>query len=79
MVAMQQTDEQTQRLNIAVDKARRAHEIAKAQLRSGTVNILTVLNTETVLYSTQDAMIQAKFSHIQALVNLFGALGGGWQ
>ncbi len=79
MVAMQQTDEQAQRLSVAVDKARRAHEIAKAQMRSGTVNVLTVLNTETALYSAQDAMIQAKFSHMQALVNLFGALGGGWQ
>jgi len=79
MVDMQQTDEQAQRLAVAVDKARRAHEIAKAQLHSGTVSILTVLNTEAALYSTQDALIQARFSHTQALVNLFGALGGGWQ
>jgi multidrug efflux system outer membrane protein len=70
---------QVQRLEISVNKARRAHQIAQAQLRSGTVSVLTVLNTETALFSAQDALIQAKFSQMQALVGLFGALGGGWQ
>jgi len=79
LVAVQQSTEQVQRLQIAVEKARRAQQIAQAQLHSGTVSILTVLNTETALFSAQDALIQAKFSHMQALVGLFGALGGGWQ
>lgn len=79
LVAVRQSTDQVERLGIAVDKARRAHQIAQAQLRSGTVNILTVLNTENALFSAQDALIQAKFSHMQAFVSLFGALGGGWQ
>lgn len=79
LVAVQQTAEQVRRQETSVASARRAHDIAQAQLRSGTVNILTVLNTETALYSTQDALVQAKFFQLQALVSLFGALGGGWQ
>jgi multidrug efflux system outer membrane protein len=43
------------------------------------INILTVLNTETVLFTAEDALVQVKFSHMQALIGLFGALGGGWQ
>jgi outer membrane protein, multidrug efflux system len=79
LVAVQQTVEQVRRQETAAAKARRAHDIAQAQLHSGTVSILTVLNTETALYSAQDALVQARFSHLQALVGLFGALGGGWQ
>ncbi len=79
LVALEQTAEQERRQASAVSRARRAHEIAQAQLRSGTVTILTVLNTETALFSTQDGLVQARFFHLQALVGLFGALGGGWQ
>jgi multidrug efflux system outer membrane protein len=38
-----------------------------------------VLNTETALFTAQDALAQVKLAHLQALVNLFNALGGGWQ
>jgi NodT family efflux transporter outer membrane factor (OMF) lipoprotein len=79
LAGWQQTTEQVRRLEIAVDKAGRAHRIAQAQLHSGTVNILTVLNTESALFSAQDALIQAKLNQMQAAVGLFGALGGGWQ
>jgi len=79
LAAVQQTGEQVARQSIAVTKARRAHDIALAQLHSGTVTILTVLNTETALFSAEDALVQARLARLQALVSLFGALGGGWQ
>jgi NodT family efflux transporter outer membrane factor (OMF) lipoprotein len=79
LTAVQQTGELVRRQQTAVDKAQRAYHIAQAQLRSGTINVLTVLNTETALFSAKDALIQAKFSQMQAMVNLYGALGGGWQ
>ena len=43
------------------------------------VNILTVLNTENALFSAQDELVQVKYLHLQSLVDLFTALGGGWQ
>ena len=79
LVAVEQTAEQARRQALALANAQRAHDIAQAQLRSGTINILTVLNTELALFTAQDAMVQARFSHLQALVGLYGALGGGWQ
>ena len=79
LAAVQQTEEQVARQAFAVSKARRAHDIALAQLRSGTVTILTVLNTETALFTAEDALVQARLARLQALVSLFGALGGGWQ
>jgi NodT family efflux transporter outer membrane factor (OMF) lipoprotein len=79
LIAVQQTAEQEQRQQTAVTAAQRAYDFAKAQMKAGTINILTVLNTETALFSAQDALVQAKSAHLQALVDLFGALGGGWQ
>jgi multidrug efflux system outer membrane protein len=78
LVAARQTAEQQQRQADAVAKARRAYEFAQAQMSAGTVNILTVLNTENALFSAQDAFVQVEYSHLQALVDLFTALGGGW-
>jgi NodT family efflux transporter outer membrane factor (OMF) lipoprotein len=79
LVAVQQTADQEQRQQDAVNEARDAYELSQAQWHAGVINILTVLNTETVLFTAQDALVQVKSSHMQALVALFGALGGGWQ
>ena len=79
LVAVRQTAEQARRQETAAATARRAHDIAQAQLKSGVVSILTVLNTESAMFSAEDALVQARFSRLQALVALFNALGGGWQ
>jgi len=79
LVATQQTAEQQKRQQEAVVTARRAFEFAQMQMSAGVVNILTVLNTENALFSAQDELAQVNYLHLQALVNLFTALGGGWQ
>jgi multidrug efflux system outer membrane protein len=79
LVAVQQTAEQYQRQQDAVAKARRAYEITQKQLHAGIVNVLTVLNTQTALFTAEDALVQVRYAHLQSLVQLFNALGGGWQ
>lgn len=79
LVAAQRTTEQQLRQEEAVARARRAFQFAQTQMSAGTVNILTVLNTENALFSAQDQLVQVHYLHLQSLVNLFTALGGGWQ
>jgi NodT family efflux transporter outer membrane factor (OMF) lipoprotein len=79
LVAVQQTSEQELRQQVAADKARRAFEFAQLQMQAGTINVLTVLNTENALFTAQDTLVQVKYQHLQALVNLYQALGGGWR
>jgi outer membrane protein, multidrug efflux system len=79
LVATQQTAEQQKRQQEAVATAKRAFEFAQMQLSAGIVNILTVLNTENALFSAQDQLAQVNYLRLQALVDLFTALGGGWQ
>ena len=40
---------------------------------------VTVLNTETAMFAAEDTLVQVRFARLQALVSLYGALGGGWQ
>jgi outer membrane protein, multidrug efflux system len=79
LVAAQQITEQQERQQAAVASAHRAYEFARMQMAAGTVNVLTVLNTENALFTAQDALLQVEFAHLQALVGLYAALGGGWQ
>jgi multidrug efflux system outer membrane protein len=79
LVAVRQTEDLVGRQGKATDAARRAYQIAQAQMHAGTINILTVLNTEGALFTAEDALVQARFGQLQSLVSLFSALGGGWQ
>jgi len=78
LAAWRYTTEQERLQRIAVDTARRAATIARAQMLAGTVDITTVLTTETTQFTDEDTLAQVRLSRIQALLNLYKALGGGW-
>ena len=73
MGARQESDQR-----IAVDTAQHANDIARGQLLGGTIDVVTLLNTQRTLFQAQDLLVQAKLAHAQAVVGLFKALGGGW-
>jgi len=75
---VRQTADQLEREQLAVAQARRAYDIARAQLDAGTINVLILLNTEMALFSARDALAQVRYARLQASVDLFRALGGGW-
>ena len=61
---------------VAVEKARAAFGFAEQRLREGTIDLQTLLNTQTTLFQAQDTLIQARLARLQATVSLFQALGG---
>lgn len=63
----------------AAAAAQRAYDISVAQLRAGTIDLVTVLTAQNALFSAEDALVQAKLAQLQAEVSLYKALGGGWQ
>jgi multidrug efflux system outer membrane protein len=79
LIAMQQTQELVERQQHAALTAQRAYEFSQAQMRAGTINVLTLLNTQTAWFSARDALAQAKYARLLALVSLYQALGGGWE
>jgi outer membrane protein, multidrug efflux system len=61
-----------------VTSSRQAYDISERQLREGTVDLVTVLQTEQTLFSAEDTLAQVKLSRLQAMISLHQALGGGW-
>jgi NodT family efflux transporter outer membrane factor (OMF) lipoprotein len=68
--------EQLQRAVVA--SSRQAFDISEQRLREGTIDLVTVLQTQQTLYSAEDTLVLARLAHIQAIVSLYQALGGGW-
>jgi NodT family efflux transporter outer membrane factor (OMF) lipoprotein len=61
-----------------VDAARAAFRISELQFRQGATDLLTVLQAQQTLFAAEDQLAQTKLAHMQAVVHLFEALGGGW-
>lgn len=78
LTAWRFTSEQEKLQQAAVDTARRAAAIARAQMQAGTVDITTVLTSETTLFNDEDILVQVRLARTQALLNLYKAIGGGW-
>ena len=58
--------------------AAQAFRISELQYREGVVDLLTVLQAQQTLFSSQDSFVQVKLAQLQASVRMFRALGGGW-
>jgi outer membrane protein, multidrug efflux system len=61
-----------------VTSSRQAFDISEQRLREGTIDLVTVLQTQQTLYQAEDNLVQARLAHVQAIVSLYQALGGGW-
>ena len=78
LTAWRFTTEQEVLQRLAVAAARSAANIARAQMLAGTVDVTTVLQAETTLFTDEDNLAQVRLARFQALLSLYKALGGGW-
>jgi outer membrane protein, multidrug efflux system len=78
LVALQQTSLQEKYQREAVLASQMAFYLSEQQLREGTVNLVTLLQTEQTLFQAEDALVQVQLARLLAAVSLFQALGGGW-
>jgi len=79
LIAVRQTTERVRLQREVVASSRQAFQIAETRLREGTVDLITVLNTQQTLFLAQDNLAQAQLERLKAAVSLFQALGGGWR
>lgn len=78
LIAIQENTRHERLQAETVASARRAYAITEQRLREGTIDIVTLLNTQQTLFSAQDQLSQVKLQKLTAYVDLFKALGGGW-
>ncbi len=63
----------------AVRQSRTALDAAQRQYVEGAVDFLNVLTLQGILLSNQEQWVASNAETSEALVTLYGALGGGWQ
>jgi NodT family efflux transporter outer membrane factor (OMF) lipoprotein len=79
LVAIRETTARLRLQREVVAASRRAFQLSEQQLRAGTADIVTVLNTELTLFQAEDLLWQAELARLLAIVSLYQALGGGWE
>jgi NodT family efflux transporter outer membrane factor (OMF) lipoprotein len=79
LMSIRQTTERLRLQRQVVSASRRAFDLSEQQLRAGTADIVTVLNTQTTLFQAEDLLWQAQLARLLAIVSLYQALGGGWE
>jgi outer membrane protein, multidrug efflux system len=78
LVALAQSTRQERLQAEAVANSRKAFEVSETQLRAGTVNLITVLQTQQTLLTAENTLAQVRLTKLLAASSLFQALGGGW-
>src|SRR5450432_257348 len=79
LVAIRETTKRLRLQREVVAASRRAFELSEQQLKAGTADIVTVLNTQLTLFQAEDVLWQAELARLLAYVSLYQALGGGWE
>ncbi|WP_279080582.1 efflux transporter outer membrane subunit [Bradyrhizobium diazoefficiens] len=79
LFSIKQTTIKLQLQRDVVTASRRAFDLSEQQLRAGTADVVTVLNTQLTLFQAEDALSQAQLARLLAIVSLYQALGGGWE
>lgn len=69
----------TERYQTATNSAQVTADLAKLQFQSGTIDMETFLTIQNTLLDTQDSLAQSQGYVAQNIVNLYRALGGGWE
>ena len=71
-------DRVTARLK-AADSARRANELARTLYQAGAADFQKVLDTDRTRLTAEDTLASARADLLTAVIQLYKALGGGWQ
>jgi len=78
VVALDTADRRERELAVAYEAAGNAALLSREQYRSGLSDFTTLSQQEATLLTTRNSAAQARADEATALVQLFAALGGGW-
>lgn len=78
LIAVQQTTSYEKLQSVAVETSRKASQLTEQRLQEGSIDVVTLLQTEQTLFQAEDTLATVRLSRMQAIVSLYQALGGGW-
>ncbi|MBI2819649.1 MAG: efflux transporter outer membrane subunit [Acidobacteria bacterium] len=79
LIAYRKTQEFRQQQELLAESARDAARLSNVRYQGGVTNYLEVLTSETNIFTAERGLAQAQLAQRLALVQLYKALGGGWQ
>ncbi|MDR3750848.1 MAG: efflux transporter outer membrane subunit [Terracidiphilus sp.] len=79
LVAYQKSRETREQQELLTAAAQDAARLSHVRYEAGATSYLEVLTNETNYYTAELSLSQARYSEVLALVQIYNALGGGWQ
>lgn len=79
MVSFAQEQDRRASLFSAAEQSARAVDLARERYKSGVVDFLNVLDSQRLLYQSQDQLALSEQTVTVGLISLYKALGGGWE
>jgi len=79
LIGYQKAQEVREQLNLLTASAADGSHLSALRYNGGATSYLEVLTSETNYFSAELSLAQARASELQAMVQLYQALGGGWQ
>jgi NodT family efflux transporter outer membrane factor (OMF) lipoprotein len=78
LTALRAAEERQRQFAIALEAARASALLGRSQYRTGLTDFTTLNQQELTLLSAQNGLTEAQTDRATALVQLYAALGGGW-
>src|ERR1700744_6670586 len=79
LIALNKDRSAREQETLLVASAQDATRLARMRYEGGATSYLEVLTTDSDLFSAQLNLVNAQEQEALSLVQLYGALGGGWQ
>ncbi|MCC6172821.1 MAG: efflux transporter outer membrane subunit [Gammaproteobacteria bacterium] len=79
LLALSSAERRRSELDIAATAAQNAVALARTQYRAGLIDFQSLLESERAVLSSEDSRVTARADQAAATVQLYKALGGGWQ
>ena len=78
LAAVKASEKREQSFAQALAEARKAYELSRQQYDAGAIDFQTLLDTQNGLLNAQDGYAQTRLERLSAAIDLYKALGGGW-
>lgn len=78
LIALKRYAQQEELTRESLAASRKAYQLSEQRLEGGVLDVVTLLQTEQTLFTTQDTLVQVRLLRLQAAIALYQALGGAY-
>ena len=78
LIALKLYAQQEELTRQSLAASRKAYQLSEDRLRQGVLDVVTLLQTEQTLFTTQDTLVQVRLLRLTEAVALYQALGGAY-